>query len=465
LGGSFAIEDMKLLPTLPSLTKFIIDGHVYKDKHALTLHGFIKLEPTFLRPLLEITSLTHLALPVIDDKFVSLFASRSPSNPNNVEPSSLAANLLSLEVKRVHMVESDLDHLLASCSRLQRLVISELRLFNPRLMNPFANFSQHLQHVSIAFPRDDDLVPQDLEIHLISSLAQLPSLTSVELERFACRPAVLSQYPRILPKVSAVTFRCERSSDFVRIIPVVEALVGLVTLTVCFPEVLTPEFGLDDDFILRHAITSFNCTAKCLRIRGEPPSRVLKSLAQARPMTTSLEVELSPLGHALRSWPPLVVPMLENLQELIMQVETKWHEDLVKEVLWWTSSLRSLHVYLARGARSIDNTPIDINAGDLNVIASMAQGSTTFTSVFDFIIQSNTMERLEFTIARPLPYQQISEQKLTIEMIKETLIQLKSTKSVNSPLESVLVSVAVINSMPWKLQVTRDCLGRWAHHF
>jgi hypothetical protein len=70
LSGSFLIEDMKLLPSLPCLTKLELDGHVYRDKNAASLHVFSKIEPNFLLPLLDCSALQHLTLPLVDAKFV-----------------------------------------------------------------------------------------------------------------------------------------------------------------------------------------------------------------------------------------------------------------------------------------------------------------------------------------------------------------------------------------------------------
>ena len=74
LTGSFSSDDVKLLPTLPRLSTLRLDGHVYKDAHAVTLHVITRLEPTYLLPLLDCARLTDLELPLIDAKFLSLFS-------------------------------------------------------------------------------------------------------------------------------------------------------------------------------------------------------------------------------------------------------------------------------------------------------------------------------------------------------------------------------------------------------
>ena len=134
----------------------------------------------------------------------------------------------------------------------------------------------------------------------------------------------------------------------------------------------------------------------------------------------------------------------------------------MNEILAATKRLKSLHVVVASGGelaaqRDVENLIRDINGG------GVASGSKTFFSVMDFLETSRTMETLHFTFATPLPYQ-MSEAKLTVDGIKERLVRLKE-RTENSRLKCVNVSIAVINSLPWKMQVVRDCLGRWICHF
>ena len=95
----------------------------------------------------------------------------------------------------------------------------------------------------------------------------------------------------------------------------------------------------------------------------------------------------------------------------------------------------------------------------------IASGFKTFHSVVEFLEWNRLMEELNFTFATPLPYQ-MSGNKLTISGIKETLLELETRlETSSSRLRYVDVNVAVINSLPWKMQLVKDCLGRWNHHF
>jgi len=161
----------------------------------------------------------------------------------------------------------------------------------------------------------------------------------------------------------------------------------------------------------------------------------------------------------------------------------------MREILASTTSLRSLHVVVASGgelaaqqeaemllqidhqgaaAAAVDEHNGD--AGDDHVGGrrrgvGIASGFKTFHSVVEFLESNRLMEELNFTFATPLPYQ-MSGNKLTISGIKDTLLELETRlERSSSRLRYVNVNVAVINSLPWKMQLVKDCLGRWNHHF
>merc|ERR1712228_96134 len=177
----------------------------------------------------------------------------------------------------------------------------------------------------------------------------------------------------------------------------------------------------------------------------------------------TLDVGLNTLGLALLKWPSTLTPWLSKIKELLLQVESPWHEDVMREILAATTSLQSLHVVVASGGELAAQREAESLLRDDPLGGGIASGFKTFHSVVEFLETSRSMKDLNFTFATPLPYQ-MSGTKLTISGIKETLLGLRDRVK-SSRLRCVNVNVAVINSLPWKMQLVRNCLGRWDHHF
>ena len=211
--------------------------------------------------------------------------------------------------------------LLTACSRLHRLTIRELRIFNPHEMNPFQTLSPRLRRFRVRFPRDGDFVPVDLETHLLSSLAALPALEAVDLDDFSCRSDLVAQFPALHAKIISISFRCQSSRDFLALVAVVEKLPRLENLHLNFPET-----HVDDDAAVFHCFVKFQFVGKFLRIRGEASPYVFKFMIQPPFALTTLDVGTNTLGLALLKWPSILTPCLNRLEELLLQVESPWHE-------------------------------------------------------------------------------------------------------------------------------------------
>ena len=374
----------------------------------------------------------------------------------------MAANLESLTLKRIHVSESYLVRLLSSCSRLRLLDLRELRLFNPHHTNPFSSLSPRLRRFRLRFPRDGETIPADLESHLLTALSALPHLETIELEDFSCRPELVTLFPTLYPKIRSIAFRCQSSREFFSHVSAVEKLRRLDSLYLNFPET-EEDLPSDDHVVGFPCFINFRFAGKYLRIRGEASPHVFKFMVQPPHALQTLDVGVNALGLAVLKWPSTLSPWLSKLKELLLQVESSWHEDVMREILGATASLRSLHVVVASGGELAAMRAAELLLREDADARGIASGFKTFHSVVEFLETSRTMETLDFTFATPLPYQ-MSESKLTVTGIKETLLRLKDHVS-QSRLKRINVNVAVINSLPWKLQLVRNCLGRWEHHF
>jgi hypothetical protein len=223
-------------------------------------------------------------------------------------PTPLALRLSSLTARRLHMGEADLDRLLAACINLESLSLPELRLFNPRHMNPFQSLSTCLRDVRISFPRDDDFIPVELETHLLAALSERGCINSIELSNFSSNFDLMLRHVRLHSKMRIITFRCEPKENFMTLVHVIDKLNHLENLHLAFPKsVNEPMAIINEPDSLFHCNGHFSLPLKVLRITGEASPRALKFLMQSSVSLLTLDVGLNTLGAAILSWPSLLM--------------------------------------------------------------------------------------------------------------------------------------------------------------
>lgn len=140
-----------------------------------------------------------------------------------------------------------------------------------------------------------------------------------------------------------------------------------------------------------------------LNVSGDAFPGPFRFLFHSPSSLKSLDVTMEALGPALTKWELDIMPTINGLEDLSLQVCYPEHELQMSQVLSGASSLKKLSVCIAQSRGLLHATAEEY--WEDNLARGVAEGPKTFETVVEFVATSRTIERVDLGIGSPLGYQ------------------------------------------------------------